>query len=165
MKITNYFDGLTANCENNNLLTFGSKGKNLVSTSYFTSDYAKMGLFYLSMNAGGGRLLVPDSAERWLHEILSSDYVILTRGQWHGEPGYELLFEDNSDEPFMFHLSSASFDRLLPESEDGIDLPLLVYVDGGDAPLLITRKATRFRTAPQLPWMKPIARRPVIADE
>ena len=148
MKITNYFDGLTANCENNNLLTFGSKGKNLVSTSYFTSDYAKMGLFYLSMNAGGARLLVPDSAEHW-----------------HGEPGYELLFEDNSDEPFMFHLSSASFDRLLPESEDGIDLPLLVYVDGGDAPLLITRKATRFRTAPQLPWMKPIARRPVIADE
>jgi len=165
MNITHSASGLTASCENNTFLTISNNGQQIVKTNYFTSEHAIMGLFYLSINAGAARLLVPDAAEHWLHDILSSDYAILTRGPRDGEPGYELLFEDNSDEPFMFHMSSASFDRLLPESDAGIDLPLLIYVDGGGTPLLLAQKAMRFRVAPELPWMEPIPNPPIIANE
>ena len=62
-------------------------------------------------------------------------------------------------------MNSATFDRLLPESEAGRDLPLLVYVREEGQPALAARKPVRFRVAPHLPWMKPIKNVPVLPDE
>src|ERR1700744_5802447 len=42
------------------MITIANDGQNLITTNYWDSEYAKMGLIYLTWNAGAARLLLPD---------------------------------------------------------------------------------------------------------
>src|SRR5574337_2166358 len=77
-----------------------NRGQEIRETNYWDSIPARAGYFYLSWNAGAGRLLVPDFHRDLLAEMNSAKYVIVSRGPWPeqgGREGLEVLFEDGSD--------------------------------------------------------------------
>ncbi len=151
------------NTQNNPFLRIGNNGPLIRETNFWETQIARKGFFFLSINGGAARLLVPENFQS-LQAITTCDYVIMTRGLWCRMQSYELLFEDHSDTPFMLHMTYDTFDRLLPASEAGSDFPLLVYVRGKEHPVMVSRKPVRYRFVAKLPYMKPITFPPVIPD-
>ena len=98
------------------------KGK-ITDTDYFDSKFGKSQLFYLSFNAGVGRLLVPDQhCAEFFNEVRTAKYAILSMGrifdgvEWR-KMG-ELVFEDFTDSPFSIHIQSELIDRAItPEPQ------------------------------------------------
>jgi hypothetical protein len=97
-------------------------GQAIKETNYWRGKYAAAGFFYLTWNAGAGRLLVPDSQTHALVEMASARFVVVSAGPWveqGGRPAIELLFEDGSDSPFCLHLVQEQVDRVLPATDQG----------------------------------------------
>lgn len=71
-----------------------NRGQAIVSTDFWDSHQAQAGYYFLSWNAGAGRLLVPDSQKAVLREMKSAREILVSRGPWTEEDGrvaYELL--------------------------------------------------------------------------
>lgn len=136
------------------MLEIENDGQAILSTNYWTSDYAARGLAYLSWNAGAARLLVPKIGRTWLAEMRGAESVIVSIGPWPatgGKDGVELLFEDHSSTPFALHLSHEQTDRVLPAREHGASFTVIVLCQGDDAlyfPGLFPR-------VPTIPFLKP----------
>lgn len=81
-------------------IQISNKGQAVASTNYFDNAHAVSGLFYLTWNAGAGRLLVPDNQKRTLTDMRSAKFVIVSSGPCVEQgrmAALELLFEDHSD--------------------------------------------------------------------
>src|ERR1017187_6217579 len=108
------------------LLLISNRGQLVADTNYWDSEHAKNGFFYLSWNAGAGRLLVPDSQKAAIREMRTAkEHVVISSGLWMepdkniGRAMLELLFDDNSDAPYSLFLSAVQTDRTLPDSDQG----------------------------------------------
>ena len=135
-----------------NLIFIGNKGQAISYTNFFDSENASMGFFYLSWNAGAGRLLVPDSQKRTVIEMLSAKYVIVSSGPWVEQgsvSAHELLFEDNSDAPFVIIIPSSQCDRILPKTDKRTGFYISVWTRGGQK----LRLPCRQRWVASLPCM------------
>lgn len=102
------------------LLNIVNDGALLVSTNFWDRLPSAAGLNFLSFNAGVFRLLVPDSQIAAINEWRSAREVIVSRGLWPdtGRPeGIEIMFEDDSDNPYALHISQGQVDRM-PEPAD-----------------------------------------------
>ncbi|HAF2404047.1 TPA: hypothetical protein H2W70_004108 [Salmonella enterica] len=115
----------------NNLITIENSGQAITKTNYWQTEYAEKGFVFLSWNAGAARLLVPDSIKSILREMKTAHYVIISRGQYEGRDAFELLFEDNSDNPFCLHIMAEQTDRMLPESDQGSGFVVTIWTRGG----------------------------------
>lgn len=136
------------------LITIQNAGQRILSTDYWDSEHAGQGLFYLSWNAGAGRLLVPDSQKPMLPEMRSGKYVIVSRGPWPdqgGREGIELLFEDGSDSPFCLHLVAEQCDRLIPDADQGGGFVIAAWTRGGEK----LRLPGKYRRVDQIPCLAP----------
>ncbi|MBN9032568.1 MAG: hypothetical protein BGO05_24615 [Rhizobiales bacterium 63-7] len=136
------------------MLEIENDGQAILSTNYWTSDYAARGLAYLSWNAGAARLLVPAIKRTWLKEMQGAESVIVSIGPWsaaRGKDGIELLFEDHSNSPFALHLSQEQTDRVLPAGEHGASFTVIVLCQGDDALYF----PGLFRRVPAIPFLKP----------
>ena len=136
-----------------NLLVIENKGQAIARTNYFDSEQAGKGLLYLTWNAGAGRILVPDSQKLAVKEMRSAKYVVVSSGPWaeHGGiPALELLFEDNSDTPFVLTIPASQCDRLLPETDQGGGFYISVWTRGGQK----LRLPGRYRRVASLPCME-----------
>lgn len=92
-----------------------SKGAEVVSTNYWRTEHAEKGYFYLSLNAGCFRLLVPEPNRAMLTEMRTAREVIVSRGPWPEQgrtDALEILFEDGTNRPFALHLGVEQVDRL-----------------------------------------------------
>lgn len=116
------------------LIQIGNDGQKIVDTNYWDLDNAKSGAFYLSWNAGAGRLLVPDLR---LHEVVEMKTAI------------ELLFEDDSDSPYSEHITIEQCDRSLPASDAGDDFVFLIYGRAG----LLAEFTGKYRVVDSLPYL------------
>lgn len=104
------------------MIVINNAGQAIASTNYWQTEHAMAGLFYLSWNAGAGRLLVPDLMRGELREMRSARLVIVSSGPWTdqgGRPAMELLWEDGSDNPYCLHLVREQTDRTIPEADQG----------------------------------------------
>jgi hypothetical protein len=103
-------------------ITIENDGPEIISTNYWTTPHAQRGYYHLSINAGAFRLLVPDSQLRNIEEWRSAREVIISRGPWPGagkSDALEILFEDDTDNPYAIHLVVEQVDRLpLPTDMD-----------------------------------------------
>ena len=88
------------------LLTIGNNSQEIMSTNYFESEYNQHGYFYISINAGCVRLLIPDSAsanQMFIDDITSAKEIILSmlKGYLREEDKHtvELMFDDHSESP------------------------------------------------------------------
>lgn len=134
------------------LLVIGNRGQAIANTNFFDSEHARKGLFYLSWNAGAGRLLVPDCQKHLVSEMRTAKYVIISRGPWieQGDiDALEMLFEDHSDSPFVLMMSHAQCDRLLPVKDQGVGFFINVWTRGGQK----LRLPGRYREVTALPCM------------
>lgn len=121
-------------------------------TNYWSTPHAQRGMFYVSINAGAFRLLVPPSQQGTLADIRTGQYVIVTRGSWNGRDALELLFEDGSDSPFVLHVLAAQVDRMPARTDEGrTDLRCLIYTKTG----LALDLPARYRRATRLPDLRP----------
>src|SRR4030042_411330 len=134
-------------------LTVENDGQAIVSTNYWQSDYAKRGFFYLTINAGAFRLLVPPSREGELADMLTASEVIVSRGPWpeHGKhDALELLFEDYSDSPYSLHITSDQVDRTPPGAARPQTFVFAVWVQTGQ----VKETAGRYRKGKYVQWLQ-----------
>jgi hypothetical protein len=132
------------------MLIITNHGQALADTNYWDSEHARAGLLYLSWNAGAGRLLIPDAAKSYLREMCSAREVIVSRGPWTdhgGRDALELLWEDNSNNPYCIHLVTEQTDRMLPDTDQGGGFVITAWTRGG----LKGRWPGRYRVVPRLP--------------
>lgn len=135
---------------------FENDGALIRRTDFFDSNHAKAGKVFVSVNAGTLRLLIPSSQAAIVQEIKSAKYVILSRGPWPAErqtDGFEILFEDESDSPFVLHLSTTSFDLLPADPDPGRGWRLSAWVEG---PKKVGEWRCHYRRVAKIPWLKPL---------
>lgn len=101
------------------IIEIQNEGKLICSTNYYDLEVAQKGYFFLSWNAGCARLLVPASHELSIKDMKAAQYVIISRGKYQKKDALELLFEDNSDTPYVIHLDAKQTDRSVPKTEQG----------------------------------------------
>lgn len=136
------------------LLTIRNAGQRILVTNYWDNEHAAAGLFYLSWNAGAGRLLVPDSQTAALADMRSAECVIVSRGPWPQAgkaEALELLFEDHSDSPFAIHLGAEQTDRLIPDIQQGGGFVIAAWTRAGEQ----LRLPGKYRRVARLPCLDP----------
>jgi len=95
----------------------------LETTNYYDSEHARHGLLFFSINGGVIRCLLPDNQINILSEIKTGKEVIITKGAIKNKigdmiPGFEILFDDHTDEPFSVTGSlNDQFDQI-PADDD-----------------------------------------------
>lgn len=92
----------------------------IVYTNYWDSQHAARGFFFLSINVGTFRLLVPDSMISEIAEWKRAEEVIISRGPWPEKmkaDAIEILFEDYSDSPYAIHMLSDQVDRMPADTD------------------------------------------------
>jgi hypothetical protein len=137
-----------------NQITIANAGQRILSTNYWDSEQARAGYFFLSWNAGAGRLLVPDSQKPTIREMRSAKYIIVSRGSWtekNGREAIELLFEDESDSPYCVHLVAEQCDRLIPDYQQGGGFDIIVLTRGGEK----LRLPGKYRHVNSIPYLQP----------
>ena len=112
----------------NNLLTFENDGPLLQRTNYFDSQQAKKGEFYLTWNSGCARLLVPDNKKHQLSEMKTGKRVIITAIPG----GLEIVFDDESETPFLIQIANEQMDRVITKSDSGCTFQFSVYIRLGE---------------------------------
>jgi hypothetical protein len=134
-------------------ITVSNDGPHVIATNYFDTPQAQQGFLYASWNAGALRLLLPDNQTHALAEMRSARNVVVTKGH-HAAAGrelFEILFDDDTDEPFMVLLDPNNSDRQVGRESHGKPLSVHVYTRTGCA----GSWRGQFRLAP-LPCLKPI---------
>jgi hypothetical protein len=137
-----------------NLITVENNRAELVGSNFWQSDYSRAGYYYLSVNAGALRLLVPPSRLPELLDMRAAQEVIITRGphlEHRGRPMLELLFDDHTSQPFALYLSIEQTDRRFA---DAGDLPrrFLIYT----APSELAGELTWYYREDALPCLRPL---------
>lgn len=103
------------------IIIIKNDGKEIKSTNYFDSELNKHGKYYVSLNAGAFRLLIPDQYVNEIkQELRLAKKIVITRKALQiggGLQGFEILLDDESDDPYTLQFSENSFDRL-PEKTD-----------------------------------------------
>jgi hypothetical protein len=137
-----------------NLLRIENDGAEIIETNFFDSDLAKKGGCYLSTNACAFRLLVPDSRLGFLSDMRTAREVLVTRGAWPAmkqSEAMEILFEDDTNEPFMLILGAPQVERFPTPEDEGRELPFTVWTRG---PVKAETFKAYYRKVNKLPYMK-----------
>lgn len=133
------------------IITTENDGQQLVKTNYFDCPWARAGKLYCCCIAAAIRVLVPESLERVVSEMLTANYVICSVG-----PGaVELLFEDHTDAPFAVQLSNNSFSLLPGQPSAGKEWIVSVWVQRDGRPHKVLELPCRWRRVRRIPWLKP----------
>jgi len=136
------------------MIEITNDGPLIASTNFWDGKYASAGYVFLSWNAGVGRLLIPDSALSMIPETRGAREVIVSVGPWSAcgdGQGIEILFEDDSDSPFVIHICSQQTDRLLPDTDQGGGFEIHVWTRMGRELAI----PGRFRRVDSLPCLRP----------
>lgn len=137
-------------------LKITNDGQSITSTDYWATPAARRGFAFLSLNAGAMRLLVPQPMQHMLPEMLT-ETVVITRGQIVLEArqreAVEVMFEDQSDNPFALHIVAEQVNPLPDHSWMRRPLPFHLYT--GPETTLRHQATAWYRTAKRLPYLKP----------
>jgi hypothetical protein len=133
-------------------LQIENDGPRILSGDFWDSDMARRGFFFMSVNAGAARLLVPDCRADQVPDMSTAKLVVISRGPGMGRRDmFELLFDDDSEEPYALHFGVQQIDRLIPARENGQELAFTAW--GRNAVLLFERPA-RFRLVDSVPCLE-----------
>lgn len=140
------------------MLQIENDGQEIIKTNFWQTEQARSGGFFLSINAGACRLLVPYQHKNVIKEFEVAKEVILTRGPWPDageETAIEILFDDGSDDPYSIHLGQSQVDRWPPAQESGRTVQFSAWILKDGKPFCAYRSEAYFRTAARLPYLKP----------
>jgi hypothetical protein len=112
-----------------------NEGREIRGTNYFDLPMGKAGKFYLSINAGAFRLLVPPSKEAEISKAIQDMKKIeIEKGPLPSFPGIIGLiiwFDDGTESPFAVQLDTHSIDRLPLDTDHGKDVVFMVWFSRG----------------------------------
>ena len=136
------------------MLQIENSGQDIASTNYWTSEHARAGLLFLSINAGAFRLMVPASQESQIPEMRTATEAVVSRGPWPDRglhDAFEVLFEDGTDSPYSLHMSPEQLDRLPTSGARKSEHVFSIWTSAGkqfECPCW-------YRIVERLPWLKP----------
>jgi len=136
-----------------------NRGKLIVSSTYWGSEYEKAGKVFVSVNAGAIRVMVPTTMHKAVDDWRAAKYAILSRGPWPEQSlpeAVEILWEDGSDNPYALHLPRESFDHLPSEPPAGRDWLITVWQLKEGKPHKALERTCYWRRVERLPWLKPL---------
>ena len=140
------------------VLQIENHGPLLIASNFWGTEQERAGKFYLSINGGAFRLLVPRSQEPAVTEMATAREVIVSRGPWPAEgrdEGIELLFEDGTDAPFCLHLSIESLDRLPLAEDAGREWVFTAWTaPRRGRPHKALERPCWYRLVPKIPWLR-----------
>lgn len=138
------------------VLLIASEGPIISMTNFFESEICRNGLFYVSISESAVRVLLPEQmTASVLTETRNCSLAILT--QCVATNDFELMFEDNSPNPFCLLFNSNSIDRIPPASQHGrTDLRLSLWGRGPtkESATPLKEMNLHFRTASRIPYLK-----------
>lgn len=127
----------------------------ITDTTYWETDVCDYGKYYLVFYTNTYSLLLPDNKDDWLTEILEAETVVITRGSYNGNDDcFEIMFEDNTETPYMIIISDEQFSRVSPLKE-GWNGKLYIYV-GSIYNCKRDFNKVYYRTADTLPYGKKV---------
>lgn len=130
------------------MIKIENNGSQLTYTNYWQTEHAKKGLFYVSINAGCMRLLVPESQYGTILEIKTGKSILIERGKWKDQYNRDALvitFDDRSKTPYCIFVLTEQCDRLISEKKCTLDFA--VYTQRG---LLQSWKNAQYKTVDYL---------------
>jgi len=153
------------------LIQVANHGPLVLSTNYWTSDLAREGKVWCSVNAGAIRVLLPPDRYGDLSAMRTGKYCVLSRGPWtpgivtagqficaiHDAPedGVEILFDDGSEAPYVLMLTAASFDVLPAEPAVGREWLCSVWVARDGKPHKSLERICHWRRVERIPCLLP----------
>jgi hypothetical protein len=140
------------------MIEIHNHGPLVLRSNYWQTDVAAAGKYYVSVNAGAVRLLVPNSQREVLNDMRAARQIVLSRGPWLAmnlPEAVELLFDDGTESPFALHLSPESFDLLPAEPPPGREWILSVWIDKKGKPHKAIERPCHWRRVPRIPWLRP----------
>jgi hypothetical protein len=115
-----------------NLIKIENDGVLIKSTDYWQTTHAKQGYFYLSINAGAFRLLIPPCMEDVIPQMQTGKTIVISHGKYQGEKdAFEILFDDHSDSPFSVMVDALQADRKPELIDDKKQFQFLAYSESG----------------------------------
>ncbi len=140
------------------LIQIENNGPEILRTNYWETENAAKGFFFLSINAGAFRLLVPDSWVQETGEWMLAKEVIISRGPWPEKgkaDAIEILFEDNSDSPYVLHIVAEQIDHMpLDADRDRRGNPPRWKFSAWTRAGKILELPCRYRIVKSLPYLK-----------
>lgn len=137
--------------ENVELLRIANNGEEIIETNFFETHEAKMGIVFLSWNAGAARLMLPKALEaQFKREIRNATEVVFTGGRYKDRDALEIMFEDNSFAPFMLLIGEEQSDFKLGRRREEF-FNFHIYTQEGK----LTSFKARARMVKTLPCLKP----------
>lgn len=134
----------------------------ITHTNYWQTRWNQAGKFFLSINAGAFRLLVPNQHLGVLRDMRQARLCVISSGPIRGEAlrpmGLEILFDDDTQAPFMLLIEQRCCDRMPPASEHGRRAELTVWAHlVGSRGRLELRRPCVYRVSHSLPDLRPWA--------
>lgn len=141
------------------MIQIENEGAEILSTNYWASPLNNEGTIVCSLNAGALRLLIPDVHRDMIFEMLTGKEVIVSKGKvtakgrGRGRTGYEFLFEDRTDTPFVLTIGE---NQMVPfqvaNTENGKPILVSGWTRG---PKKEFEMWGRFRVVKRLPCLAP----------
>jgi len=97
-------------------LTIENDGPAIVASDFWTTDQARAGKFFISCNEGAFRLLLPPQTLSVVEDMRTARIVEVRR---EGKANFRIIFEDDSDSPFVIDCLVNSFDRIPADTDHG----------------------------------------------
>ncbi len=140
------------------MLIVKNDGPQIIETNYFDSTLARRGAFYMSINAGAFRLLVPPSHEQAIADFQAAREVIISRGTWQEREALEILFDDHTDEPYSIHIGTNQIERLPPASDAGKAWQFSAWIRKAGELQRAYVSTCHYRVVKALPYLKPLGK-------
>jgi hypothetical protein len=138
-------------------LRITNHGPLIVASNYWDSELARAGKLFVSVNAGAIRILLPPASYGALGDMRAAKECVLSRGPWPKEgrtDAIEILFDDDSDQPFALHLTPESFSLLPAEPPAGHEWVVSVWTQKDGKPHKALERLCHWRRVDQVPYMK-----------
>jgi hypothetical protein len=136
------------------LFMYGDNGF-LVETDYWNTEICEKGFYFLVYNMDKYFLLLPENKNGLLNEVVTAQSVVITKGSYKGKNNwFEIMFEDNTDNPYMIMLEDEQFLRASPLKE-GWNGQLYIYSDSLSKYKCNLDKVY-YRVTDNLPCLKPV---------
>lgn len=139
-------------------VTTENHGPLIVASSYWGSDLEGAGKYWVSVNAGAIRVMVPRTARAVIQEMRTGKTVIVSRGPWPANQlpeAVEILFDDGGDDPYCLHLSPESFDLLPAEPPKDQEWILSVWDLKKGKPHKAMERPCHWRRVAKIPFLQP----------
>lgn len=107
-------------------LVISNQGYRIAQTNYWTSPLAKKGFCFLSGNAGGWRLLLPEMQHEAVKEFSTVGYASIEKSLMVAGH-FDIIAEDGTSAPFCISIGKKMIDRRI-DAGKGV---LLIYTESG----------------------------------